>query len=86
MTTYLPLKKAPREKWHREDTGDVLQKKHKARLDQPTSNSSEIQLHCSGRAGVGVGGHILQLEQIGTAIEGSQTYQDLQLPFPTMLH
>ena len=72
MTTHSPSKKAPREKRHREDTGDVLQKKHKACSDQPTSNSSETQLCHSGRAGAGVGGHILQLEQIGTAIEGSQ--------------
>ena len=72
MTTHSPSKKAPREKRRREDTGNVLQKKHKARSDQPTSNSSETQLRRSSRAGAGVGGHILQLERIGTAIEGSQ--------------
>ena len=73
MTTHSPSKKAPREKQCREDTSNVLQKKHKARSDQPTSNSSEAQLHHSSRAGAGVGGHILQLEWIGTAIEGSIT-------------
>ena len=74
MPAHSPLKKAPRQKRRWDDTEDVLQKKHKActTLDQPPSysTSESLQPRRSGRAGAGVGGHILQLEQIGTAIEG----------------
>lgn len=78
MLVHSPLKKAPRAKRRREDAGDAFQKKHKARgTNQPASNSTSesVQPRRSGRAGAGVGGHILQMERIGAAIEGSQAVE-----------
>jgi len=73
MPAHSPLKKALRQKQYWDNTEDALQKKHKAHTtsDQPSYSTSKSLQPChSGRAGVGVGGRILQLEQIGIAIEG----------------